>query len=269
MAELTHQPDRSRRGAPLSDGGLPAGPMLPGADEKVMSLVDHLTELRRRIIISIGAVAIGTVVGFFLAPDTIRLLKAPIPGPLYFTQPGGALFLQLKLALMIGVALGAPVLLYQFWAFISPGLTPRERQVARPWIPLALFFLVLGVGVAYAILPFTAGFLLSFQIDGVIEPLITADAYFGFVTTMFLAFGLVMQFPILLVLAAKVGLVDAERLRRGRRYVIIAIFIFAVVVTPGGDPISPVIMALVMYPLYELTIRLVGRSPRVEEVTDD
>ena len=236
--------------------------------DKLMTLVEHLSELRRRIFISLMAVAIGTVIGFVLAPDAIRILKAPIPQPLYFTAPGGALFLQLKLALMIGLALGAPVVLWQLWAFVSPGLTPHERRVTRPWIPLAILFLVLGVGLAYFILPVTATFLLSFEIPDVIEPLITADAYFGFVTTMFLAFGLVMQFPIVLVLLSKVGIVSAERLRRGRRYVFLGIFVLAVVVTPGGDPFSPTIMALVMYPLYELTIRLVARSERSPETIE-
>ena len=244
----------------------PAGE--PGGGQAVMSLVEHLTELRRRLFIGLGAVAVGTVIGFVLAPDAIRLLKAPIPGPLYFTQPGGGLFLQLKLALMIGVALASPVLLYQLWAFVSPGLTARERRVFRPWVPLALVFLVAGIGVAYAILPLTVGFLLTFDIPGQLEPLITADAYFGLVTTMFISFGLVLEFPIVLVLLARVGIVSVERLRRSRRYVLLLIFVFAVVVTPGGDPISPLIMALVMYPLYELTIHLVARSQRTAPPAD-
>jgi sec-independent protein translocase protein TatC len=227
-----------------------------------MSLVDHLSELRRRIFIGLAAIFLGTIIGWFLAPQVLNLLAEPIPGPLRYTAPGGALFLLLKIALMIGLGLGAPVVLWQLWAFVSPGLTPEERRVARPWVPLALLFLVLGIGVAYLILPLTAQFLLGFSVPGVLEPLITADAYFGFVTTMFLAFGLVMQFPIVLVLLSKVGLVTAERLRRGRRYVFVGIFVIAVVVTPGGDPFSPVIMALVMYPLYELTIRLVARGSR-------
>lgn len=238
----------------------PPGGGQPGGAEKVMSLVEHLTELRRRILIGLAAVALGTVIGFILAPDAISLLKAPIPGPLYFTQPGGGLFLHLKLALMIGLALGSPVLLYQFWAFVSPGLTPRERRLFRPWVPLALVFLVVGIGVAYAILPLTVGFLLTFDIPGQLEPLITADAYFGLVTTMFLSFGLVLEFPIVLVILARAGIVSADRLRRTRRYVVLLIFVFAVVVTPGGDPISPLVMALVMYPLYELTIHLVARG---------
>lgn len=232
----------------------------PDGDEKVMSLVEHLTELRLRMFISLAAVVAGTLVGFYLSPWLIDILRAPIGAPLVTMTVGGAFFLRLKLALMVGVALASPIVLYEVWAFVSPGLTPRERRAARPWVPLAIVFLVLGVGVAYLTLPYTIGFLLSFQIPGVIVPLITAEAYFGFVTTMFLAFGLAFQFPIVLFLLAKVGVVSAERLRRGRRYVFLAIFVLAVVVTPGGDPFSPIIMALVMYPLYELTIRLVSGS---------
>ena len=99
-------------------------------------------------------------------------------------------------------------------------------------------------------------------------PLISVESYFGFITTLFLAFGLVMEFPIVIVLLSKVGIVSVERLRRARRYVFVGIFIIAVVVTPGGDPISPTIMALVMYPLYELTILLVGRSNRPRQVEE-
>jgi sec-independent protein translocase protein TatC len=271
MAELTDRRDdlvtppqaAPEPGAPDADADAP--------DPSVMSLVDHLSELRRRIIVSIVAFSLASVLGFLLAPDAIRILKAPIPEPLYFTAPGSAFMLQLKVAVMIGAAIGSPVALYELWAFVSPGLTARERRLARPWIPLAVLFTVLGVGVAYVILPLAAGFLLSFQIPGVVEPLITADAYFGFVTTMFIAFGLVMQFPIVLVLLNKVGIISLDRLRRSRRYVLLGIFIFAVVVTPGGDPFSPTIMALVMYPLYELTIFLVARTqrPSAKVGTDD
>jgi len=202
------------------------------------------------------------VVGFYFAPSAIVILKAPISGPLYFTAPSSAFFLQLKLALMIGVALASPILLYQVWAFVAPGLTPRERRLSLPWVPLGLLFLVIGIAVAYFVLPFAVSFMLGFAIPGVLNPLITADAYFGFVTNMFLAFGLVMEFPIVLVLLSRVGIVSAERLRKNRRYVFLGIFVFAVVVTPGGDPYSPTVMGAVMYLLYELTIRLVGRGEK-------
>ncbi|HEY7599285.1 MAG TPA: twin-arginine translocase subunit TatC, partial [Candidatus Limnocylindrales bacterium] len=238
-------------------------PALP-ADEKLMSLAEHLGELRRRLIVSGLTVVAGSVIGWLVAPQVILILKAPIVGPLVFTQLGGAFMVQLKIALLIGVVLGSPMLLYQLWAFISPGLTERERRLARPWIPLALLFVVLGVAVAYLVLPYAAAFLLSFQQPGVLEPLITVEAYFGFATNLFLAFGLVMQFPIVVWLLSKVGLVTAAQLRHGRRYVLFGIVVLAAVVTPGGDPVSPTIMALVMYPLYELTIYLVGRSTSPE-----
>lgn len=254
MAELTRSPQ---------DGVSP--PAVAGNDEgtrqRVMTLAEHLGELRRRLAISLLIVGLGAVVGFIVAPQVISLLSEPIPGALVFTQPAGAFMLHLKIALMVGVVLGFPVLLYQFWAFISPGLTPRERALARPWIPLALVFLVLGIILAYIVLPYAAAFLLGFEIPGVIEPLITTDAYFGFVTTMFIAFGLVMQLPVALILFARAGIVGPERLRRSRRYAVLGIFIVAVVVTPS-DPFSSLIMTAVIYPLYELSIHLAARAQR-------
>jgi len=232
------------------------------ADAAVMGLVDHLAELRRRLVVAIVAVLAGSVVGFFLAPTAIGILKRPIPGPLRFTDLGGAFLIQLKIAVVIGIILAMPVILYEMWAFVSPGLTREERRLARPWVPLALVFFAIGVIVAYAILPFAAGFLLSFSIPGVLDPLITAEAYFGFVTMLFLAFGLVMEFPIILVLLSKVGIVTSDRLKRNRRYILLAIFAFAVVVTPGGDPISPTVLGITMYLLFEVSIRLVRWTGR-------
>ena len=227
------------------------------SEEGVMSLVDHLSELRRRFAVALVAVAICSVAGFLLSPYAIQILKAPVPGPLRFSELGGAFFTQLKIAVVIGIGLAMPVLMYEVWGFIAPGLTKDERRVARPWVPLSAVFFLLGCAVAYFVLPYAAGFLLSFEIPGVLEPLITAEAYFGFVTTMFLAFGLVMQFPIVIVLLAKAGIVTLDRLRRGRRYVLLIFAVLAVFITPGGDPVSPAVMIVVMYLLYEFSILLV------------
>ncbi|HET7677693.1 MAG TPA: twin-arginine translocase subunit TatC [Candidatus Limnocylindrales bacterium] len=245
----------------------PEEPAAPSESEgKVMSLVDHLDELRHRLVVCVIALVVGTAVAFVFSPRVVELLVRPIPaGRVVFTELGGAFFLQLKLALMIGFALALPVVLYQLWAFVAPGLTARERTLARPWIPLTIVFFLLGVTVAYLILPYTAAFLLGFQIPGVLEPLITAENYFGFVTTMFLAFGVVMQFPIVLVLLDKLGIISPERLKSARRVVLLGIMVFAVVATPGGDPVSPLAMGGVMYLLYELTIALLDRSHRRRE----
>ena len=232
-------------------------------DEMVMSLVDHLSELRRRIGISLLAVAIGSVIGFYFAPQLITILKAPLNlgKPLVYTGLGDAFFINLKIAIVVGFVLAMPVLVWQLWAFISPGLTREERRMARPWAPLALAFFVIGVVVAYVILPFASTFLLSFSSPD-LQPLITASEYFGFVTTLCLAFGLVMEYPIVLVLLAKVGIITSARLRSSRRVVILAIAIISAVVTPGGDPISPTVLGVTMYLLYEFSIVLIRAGGR-------
>jgi sec-independent protein translocase protein TatC len=251
-------------------GGLvpPASPSPPAApaaagDESVMSLVDHLSELRRRIAISLLAIALGSVVGFYFAPQLITFLKAPLNlgKPLVYTGLGDAFFINLKLAIVVGIVLAMPILVWQLWRFISPGLTREERRMARPWAPLAIVFFVIGVTVAYVILPFASTFLLSFS-SADLQPLITASEYFGFVTTLFLVFGLVMEYPIVLVLLAKVGIINSARLRRSRRVVILAIAIISAVVTPGGDPISPTVLGVTMYVLYEFSIVLIRLGGR-------
>ena len=228
-----------------------------------MSLVDHLGELRTRLFRSILAVAVGAVLGFAVSDQAISILKAQIPNdqPLFFTGLGDAFVIKVKIAIVIGIVLAMPVLLYQLWAFISPGLTPAERRSARPWIPVALFFFALGVAIAWIVLPYAAGFLISFESTD-LQALITAGPYFDFVTTMFLAFGLVMEFPILLVGLSRVGILTSQRLAAARRFVILGIAIFSAVATPGGDLVSPFVLGGTMYLLFELTVLFIRRSGR-------
>ena len=143
--------------------------------------------------------------------------------------------------MVTGIILSMPVILYQVLGVRAPGLTAAERRTARPWIPLALFFFALGTAIAYVILPFAAGFLIGFSTED-LQPLITASSYFDFVTTMFLAFGLVMEFPILLYGLSRVNIVTSERLVRARRTAILGIAIFAAAITPGGDIVSPIVL---------------------------
>lgn len=224
-----------------------------------MSLVDHLVELRNRVFIAVFAVVPGTIVGYIFSDSIIHILKAPLPNKgealitLGLTEP---FLIHLQVAVTAGVILAMPVILYEFWKYISPGLTASERKTARPWVPLALFFFLIGVGVAYFILPYASGFLYGFQTAD-IKLMLTADAYFGFVTTLFIAFGLVMEFPILLVLLSKVGIVSSKLLRSSRRMAILGITIFSAVITPGADIVSPVVMAVTMYGLYEASIVMI------------
>ena len=240
--------------------GLPESP--PPADETVMSLVDHLGELRTRIFRSIIAVAVASTIGFYFATPIREFLQRPLGGiPLQVLGVGDAFFIQVKIALVVGIILAMPVLLYQLWAFIAPGLTPNERKLVRPWIPLALLFFAIGVIVAYVVLPFAIQFLFSFT-DETLQARPAAGQYFDFVTTMFLAFGLVMEFPILLVGLSMVGIVTSQRLSSMRRMVILGIAIFSAVVTPGGDLVSPFVLGITMYVLFELTILFIRRSGR-------
>jgi len=229
-----------------------------------MSLVDHLTELRNRIIKSILSVIVGSVIGFLLAPTIQRFLISPLPAsalPLQVLGPGDAFGIALRIAVVVGIVLSMPVLLYQLWAFVAPGLTPSERRTLRPWIPLALFFFVLGVTIAWIILPFAIGFLLAFTNDVIVAHL-AAPPYFDFVTTMFLAFGLLMEFPIVLYALSRVGIATSARLRASRRMVILGIAIFSAIATPGGDLVSPTVLGLTMYILFELTVVAIRRSGR-------
>ncbi len=235
----------------------------PAAAAAEMSLVGHLTELRDRLIRAVLAVAVASIVGFLLGDQIVSILRAPIPGdkPLYYTGLGDAFVIKLKIAVVVGIILAMPVILYQVWAFVAPGLTPTERRVVRPWIPLALAFFVVGVAIAYIILPLAAGFLVGFSTTD-LQPLITAGAYFDFVTTLFLAFGLIMEFPILLYGLSRVGIVTSKRLSGARRMAILAIAIFATAITPGGDLVSPFALGMTMYVLFEGTIIAIRRSGR-------
>jgi sec-independent protein translocase protein TatC len=232
-------------------------------DKGQMTWTGHLVELRNRIYISALSLVPGTVLGFAFSGQIIHFLRSPLPtsDPLEALGLTDALMIQLQIAMITGVIVGMPVILYQFWAFISPGLTPSERSAARPWVPLAMVFFALGVGVAYFILPYATGFLYNFQSKD-IHILLTADAYFGFVSTLFLAFGLIMEFPIVLVLLSKVGIVSSAGLRRNRRMGILGSVLVSALITPGADIVSPLVMSVVLYGLFEASILLIRMNGR-------
>jgi len=238
---------------------------LPRAGEAaaVMPLVDHLTELRNRIIWSIVAVAIGSVIGYLLSERVIDVLIAPLPAgtPTKVFGIGDAFTIRLKVSVVAGVILAMPVILWHVWRFVAPGLTPGERRTILPWIPIALLFFVIGVTIAYVILPYASAFLLGFQTNQ-LQVILDIRSYFDFVTTLFLAFGILMEFPVLLVGLSRVGIVTSQRLSRYRRYVILGIAVFSTVATPGGDLVSPTVLGVTLYLLFEITIFFIRRSGR-------
>jgi len=232
--------------------------------QAMMSILGHLEELRRRLIQVVIAVLGAAVIGFIFSGSVLDLLRAPLPDAyenLYFTNPADAFSAQLKIAGFLGIAMAMPVILFHVWRFVTPGLTARERRFVWPVMLAALALFALGVAVGFAVIPYALNFLLGFARPG-LEPLLTVDGYIGFVTTMLLAFGLVLEFPVFLVGLARVGVLNHRRLAAQRRWAILAIVLFAIVLTPGGDPISPLILSGVMFLLFEgslLVIRLIRR----------
>ncbi|MGI8998329.1 MAG: twin-arginine translocase subunit TatC [Candidatus Limnocylindria bacterium] len=226
-----------------------------------MSLVEHLEELRGRIIVIAITIALAGIVGFFLSEPIIGLLRAALPEgkqTLIQISVGESLAVRLRVALYVGIAASVPVILYQIWRFVTPGLTKRERRMIWPMLIGAVFLFVLGLALGYFVLPFALDFLLSLTLPGV-EDQLRLSEYVSFVSTVMLAFGLAFQFPVLLLLLARVGILNYRFLSARRRWAVLAIVLFAIVATPGGDPLSSIVLSLVMYVLFEGTLQLIRR----------
>jgi sec-independent protein translocase protein TatC len=179
----------------------------------------------------------------------------PTGGSLIFTSVAEAFFTYMKVAFISGLILASPFVLYQIWAFVAPGLYRHEKKYVIPFVLAGSFFFAIGILFAYYVaLPVGFKFLLGFATD-FIKPLPSMKEYLSFSIKFLLAFGLVFEFPVVLVLLARIGVVDAKTLARQRKYAILLIFIFAAVLTPP-DIISQVIVALPMIGLYELSILL-------------
>lgn len=226
--------------------------------DATMSLLDHLEELRSRIIVVAIAILLAAVGGFFLAEPLITLLRAPLPqdAELIQTSVGEAFGVRMQLALMSGLAMAMPVILYEIWAFITPGLTRRERRLIWPLLFVAIVLFAAGVTLGYLLIPVAVNFLLDFSLEGV-EPLLSLSDYVGFVTTFLLAFGIALEFPVILYLLARLGILSYAFLSRRRRWAILLITLFAIVITPGDIVIGSFTLSVVMYGLFEITLQLI------------
>ena len=232
----------------------------PGA---TMPLSGHLAELRNRLLWSFLVIALGGSIGFAYGEQLISLLRGFLPPDVRLIQIelGDGFAIRIQISLVVGIILAMPVLLWHLWRFIAPGLTASEQRAILPWIPAALAFFALGVGVAFVVLPFAVTFLLQFVPEAV-DRTINIRSYFDFMSTLFLAFGILMEFPILLVGLSRVGIVTSARLARSRRMAVLVIAIFSAVVTPGGDLVSPFVLGLTLYLLYEGTVLFIRRTGR-------
>lgn len=223
-----------------------------------MGFMQHLVELRNRLIKSVGAVLILTVVAFFFWQDVLDLLSRPYleatgGDRLRFFQVTEAFTLALRISLFTGLIAASPVLIYQLWRFVSPALTTREKRYIIPLSGVLGLLFTAGIVGGYLALPFSLELLVSFGND-LLEPTIGADFYLRFAMRFLLAFGLAFEFPVFLFAAAMFGLITSARLREFRRWALTIILIGAALLTPGGDPLTLALLATPLYVLYEGTI---------------
>ena len=249
---------------------LPSRPRGP-RDEARMTLIEHLDELRSRIIkVGVAFLAVS-IVAWFFRKRIFEWLLAPaggaLEGKLNVTGVTEQLFTDMKLALYVGFLLTIPILLYQVWAFVAPAVGDMGRVFTYTIISLASALFIAGVAFGYfVVLPIGTQFLLSWDTER-FDPIITAQSYLPFVTRFLLAFGIVFELPAATYVAAKLELVDAPLLKRYRKHAIIVNTVLAAALTPGQDPYSMVLMAVPMIVMYELSILIARYVNPTTEVT--
>jgi len=231
-------------------------------DPSAMSLVDHLEELRWRIFKSLIAIVVGAIVAFIFRGQIINFLQLPLPkvaadslthGKLVVNgiTEGFTVFLMISIA--AGFILALPVVLYQTWAFISPGLLEKEKKYAVPFIFIGIILFVAGIALGFIVLQYPVQWLVTFASANFAE-LVTADSYFTFVAFFMLAFGIVFELPLVLTFLAKVDLITVQTLTKKRATSHIGMWIAATILTPGADFYSPIFLGVAMSFLYELSI---------------
>jgi sec-independent protein translocase protein TatC len=227
--------------------------------EARMPLIEHLRELRKRVVRIVLAIVAGSVIGWLLYAHVWHFLETPYcripsvarqaPGVaeggcrLYVTGIFDALVLRLQISIATGVVLSSPVWLYQFWAFIAPGLYRRERRWAYWFVGIALPLFAIGATIAYFAMTRGLRFLLSL-VPAQVTPLITINTYLSYAGAMLLIFGIAFEMPLVVVLLNLAGMLTHKRFAQSRRTIIFLVFAFAAVFTPSPDPLSMLLLAV-------------------------
>jgi sec-independent protein translocase protein TatC len=233
------------------------------AYEVKLSLTQHLGELRERLIKSLLALVAGFCLCYALIDPIFALMARPLravlppEATLIFTSYPEAFFTYLKLALTCGLFVGSPIILYQIWAFVAPGLYEKERRWALPLTVVSSLFFVGGGLFGYLVVfPAAFRFLASYSGES-LRLLPSVSEYFTLTVRLLLGFGIAFELPIFMVLLGVIGLIDARMLRKNRKYAVLAIFVIAAILTPTPDVLNQCLMAGPLIVLYEISIMLV------------
>jgi len=222
--------------------------------EKTMSAVEHLNELRKRIIYTSIAILITTAVSYYFKNEILDFItRASKIEKLVFIKPAEAFFVLMKISLLAGIIGAMPFILYQIWKYVGIALTKKERKYLIYFGPVSYILFLCGAAFAYrGVLPLGIRFLLSFSQDNII-PMITLSGYISFLTRMIIAFGLMFELPLVVLFLSILGVVTPGILKKWRKYAILVIFLVAAVLTPP-DVISQIMLAVPILLLYEISI---------------
>jgi len=243
-------------------------------DSSSMTLIEHLEELRWRIFKSLIAIVLFAIVAFIFREPILNFLTWPLPATanilrhgnqrLVVTGVGEGFTTYLLVSAAVGFLAALPVILYQVWAFVAPGLYAHEKRYALPFIIVGSILFVAGLSLGYVVLQYPVSWLINFASDNFTE-LVSAGNYFTFVAYFLLAFGIVFEIPLVLTFLSLVGVITAETLTRKRAAAHVGMWIAATILTPGADFYSPIILGVTMSCLFELSVLFIKITARMRE----
>ncbi len=224
-------------------------------DQKEMSFIEHLEELRKRIIRCLIFILVFSIAAYFFSEWIIDFIARPVER-LYFLDPTEAFAMRIKISIIVGIILSIPVIFYHLWQFVVPGLFEKEIKLVIPVVISSTIFFIIGACFCFfLVLPLGIKFLLGFGTEK-LSPMIKIGSYVSFVSYMTLAFGVVFELPVVSYFLGKVGIITSRTLAKGRRYAFVAILILASFLTPP-DLFSQIMLAGPLYILYEVSILVV------------
>lgn len=241
-------------------------------ENKQLTLVEHLSELRKRIIIIFLGIIVGSIIGYRFVDNIVEILVKPAEKLEFIYLSPPELFLAyIKIAIISGLIISSPITLMQIWLFIKPGLKPNERKYLRFALGMGIIFFLIGIVFAYfTLVPITINFFTQIS-QNEIAPLFSFDSYLSFISSILLSSGLIFELPLLIILLAQLNLINANTLKKYRKYVILIIFIVAGIITPP-DVISQTLLGLPMVFLYEVSIwiaSIIGKRKKEKAYTEN